>query len=160
MKYHKLTAPELIKTVPEGFETVPDAFYQRALYSLWTDIEMRPEWPSDAFATVYIPQDGTYRDAYGFRREHNTAFIRPARAGSYVLVQLMDKGIIAFTTGGNSTVDAQVARARKWAELNNIAYDSAVVHCKSVRKNGTYDALYTLSRSFKNGLVIKERIEK
>lgn len=160
MKYHKLTAPELIKTLPEGFGTVPDAFYPHALMSLWTDSEMRPEWPSDAFTTVYIPQDGTYRDAYGFRREHNTAFIRPARPGHYVIVQLMDKGYIAFTTGGNSSVEAQITRARKWADLNNITYDSAVIHCKSVRKNGTHsDALYTLSQSFRNGLVVKERIE-
>lgn len=158
MKYHKLIAPELIKTLPEGFKTIP---YQHALYSLWTDSEMLPEWPSDAFTTVYIPQDGTYRDTQGFRCEHNTAFIRPARPGHYVIVQLMDKGHIAFTTGGNSTVAAQISRARKWADLNNITYDSAIAHCKSVRKNGTYsDALYTLSQSFKNGFVVKERIEK
>lgn len=159
MKYYKLTAPELIKTLPEGFKTVPDAIFPCALASLWTDSEMRPEWPSDAFVTVYIPHDGTYRDAYGFRREHITAFIRPARAGSYVIAQLMDKGHIAFTTGGNSTVAAQIARARKWADLNGLRYDAIVVHGNTVQKDGTEDSFYTLSQILKDGLVIKERIE-
>lgn len=156
MKYHKLTAPELIKTLPEGFKTIP---YQHALYSLWTDSEMLPEWPSDAFTTVYIPQNGTYRDAQGFRCEHITAFIQPARPGHYVIVQLMDKGHIAFTTGGNSSIPVQIARARKWADLNGLRYDTIIVHGKAVRKDGTEDSFYTLSQILKDGHVIKERIE-
>ena len=160
MKYHKLTAPVFIKTLPEGFKTVPDAFFPYALASLWTDSEMLPEWPSEAFTTVYIPRNGTFRDAYGFRREHTTAFIQPARAGFYVLVQLMHKGYIAFTVAGNSTVATQIARARKWADLNGIPYDSAIAHCKNVRKNGSEAALFTLSQSFENELVVNERIEK
>lgn len=151
MKYYKLIAPEAIKTPSDAISNPPYA-------SLWTEKEMRPEWPSDAFIERYIPRGGVHY-VNGFRYEKLTPFVVPARKPfRYAIVQLTYQGAVVFTGGGNGQDYDQALRVRRWAELNKVRYDSAIIHSKRVSESGA-GSLHTITQTIKNGLVIKERIE-
>lgn len=151
MKYYRLNAPELIKSPSDAVFNIPRG-------SLWTEKEMRPEWPLSAFVERYLPQSGTLRDGK-YRFEKFTPFITSARSPfRYAIVQLTLQGAVVFTGGGNGQPYDQAMRVRKWAELNNVRYDGAIIHCKCVNENGE-GTLKTITQTIKNGLVIKERIE-
>lgn len=152
MKYYRLNAPELIKSPSNAVFNIPRG-------SLWTEKEMRPEWPLSAFVERYLPQRGTLRDGK-YRFEKLTPFVTQARSPfRYAIVQLTYQGAVVFTGGGNGNPYDQGMRVRKWAELNNVRYDGTIIHCKQVNKNGE-GTLQTITQSIKNGLIIKERIEK
>lgn len=151
MKYYKLIAPEAIKTPSDAVFNIPRG-------ALWTEKEMRPEWPLSAFVERYLPQSGTLRDGK-YRFEKFTPFVTSARSPfRYAIVQLTLQGAVVFTGGGNGQPYDQAMRVRKWAELNNVRYNGAIIHCKCVNENGE-GTLKTITQTIKNGLVIKERIE-